>query len=38
VRVQGHIFVGSKAPWVELDDDLPKFDEYPLGIGSQGGD
>ena len=24
-----HIFVGSKAPWFEITDDLPQFDEYP---------
>jgi hypothetical protein len=24
-----HIFVGSKAPWVEIDDALPRFDEDP---------
>jgi hypothetical protein len=23
-----HIFVGSKAPWDEIHDDLPQFDEY----------
>ena len=22
-----HIFVGSKAPWFEITDDLPQFDE-----------
>ncbi len=37
-RVQGHVFVASKAPWVELDDDLPKFDEFPPGFGPPGGD
>ena len=24
-----HIFVASKAPWYEITDDLPRFDEYP---------
>jgi hypothetical protein len=24
-----HIFVGSKAPWYEITDDLPQHDEYP---------
>jgi hypothetical protein len=24
-----HIFVGSKAPWFEITDELPQFDEYP---------
>ena len=36
-RVQAHIFVGSKAPWVEIIDDLPQFDEYPPGYGPEGG-
>jgi hypothetical protein len=25
-----HIFVGSKAPWFEITDDLPQFDEYAI--------
>jgi hypothetical protein len=29
IRPQGHIFVGSKAPWFEITDDLPQFDELP---------
>lgn len=28
VRAGSHIFVGSKAPWFEITDDLPQFDEY----------
>jgi len=24
-----HIFLGSKAPWFEITDELPQFDEYP---------
>lgn len=24
-----HMFVGSKAPWHEILDDLPQHDEYP---------
>jgi hypothetical protein len=31
VRLAAHIFVGSKAPWVEITDELPQFDEYPPG-------
>jgi len=27
-RVQHHIFVGSKAPWFEIGDDLPQYDEH----------
>ena len=29
IRPQGHIHVGSKAPWFEITDDLPQFDELP---------
>ncbi len=29
VRPEAHIFVGSKAPWHEITDDLPQFDEWP---------
>jgi hypothetical protein len=28
VRPTEHIFVGSKAPWYEITDNLPQFDEY----------
>lgn len=28
-RPDGHIFVGSKAPWYEITDDLPQFEEFP---------
>jgi hypothetical protein len=28
LRPTHHIFVGSKAPWCEITDDLPQFDEY----------
>jgi hypothetical protein len=28
IRVTAHIFVGSKAPWFEIADDLPQFHEY----------
>lgn len=28
-----HMFVGSKAPWYEITDDLPQFDEYPPELG-----
>jgi hypothetical protein len=27
IRPSHHIFVGSKAPWYEIADDLPRFDE-----------
>jgi hypothetical protein len=29
IRPQAHIFVGSKAPWYEIADDLPQHAEYP---------
>jgi hypothetical protein len=28
VRPTGHIFVGSKAPWFEITDDLPQFERH----------
>jgi hypothetical protein len=28
IRPTKHIFVGSKAPWYEITDDLPQFEEY----------
>jgi hypothetical protein len=28
IRPSGHIFVGSKAPWFEITDDLPQFEEH----------
>jgi hypothetical protein len=28
IRPAGHIFVGSKAPWFEITDDLPQFEEH----------
>jgi len=32
VRPLAHMFVGSKAPWHEIADDLPQFDEWPPGM------
>jgi hypothetical protein len=29
VTPQNHMFVGSKAPWYEILDDLPQFEGYP---------
>jgi hypothetical protein len=29
IRPTAHMFVGSKAPWFEIMDDLPQFAEYP---------
>jgi hypothetical protein len=28
IRPTAHIFVGSKAPWFEITDGLPQFEEY----------
>jgi hypothetical protein len=30
IRPTQHIFVGSKASWFEITDDLPQFDEYAM--------
>jgi len=29
IRPSEHIWVGSKAPWHEISDELPRFDEGP---------
>jgi hypothetical protein len=29
IRPTAHIFVGSKAPWYTITDDLPQHDEFP---------
>jgi hypothetical protein len=29
LKPMGHMFVGSKAPWFEITDDLPQHDQYP---------
>ncbi|CAN7304593.1 GFA family protein [Pararhizobium sp. LjRoot238] len=29
IRPAGHIFVGSKAPWYEITDELPQYREFP---------
>jgi hypothetical protein len=31
MRPTKHIFVGSKAPWFEITDDLPQFEEHATG-------
>jgi hypothetical protein len=35
IRPQSHLFVGSKAPWYTISDDLPQHEEYPpeFGVG-----
>ena len=33
VRLQAHIFVGSKAPWYEIPEDgIPRHDQYPTSV------
>src|SRR5262245_52564264 len=32
VRPGAHIFVGSKSPWYEIKDALPRFEGYPPGV------
>jgi hypothetical protein len=34
IRPSMHIFVGSKAKWHKITDDLPQFEEFPNGRGS----
>jgi len=31
IRPSAHIFVGSKAPWFEITDDLPQYLEHAVG-------
>jgi len=33
IRPSAHIFVGSKAPWFEITDDLPRFEEHVTRSG-----
>ncbi len=32
IRLTSHIFVGSKAPWFTITDDLPQFEEFPVAV------
>lgn len=34
--IEFHIFTASKAPWYEINDDLPAFEAYPPGVESTG--
>ncbi len=36
LRPTKHIFVGSKAPWFTITDDLPQYEEHVVGTGSTG--
>lgn len=33
MRPEGHLFVGSKAPWHTISDTLPQYDKYPPEFG-----
>jgi hypothetical protein len=33
IRPTGHIFVGSKAPWFTITDDLPQYHEHATTAG-----
>ena len=33
IRPSEHLFVGSKAPWYTITDDLPQYAEFPPGSG-----
>lgn len=37
IRPSKHIFVGSKAPWYTITDDLPQYDEHAMDSGTTGG-
>jgi hypothetical protein len=36
IKPEAHIFVGSKAPWHMIMDDLPRHEEFPPGFGTAG--
>jgi hypothetical protein len=37
IRPTMHIFVGSKAPWYTITDDLPQFEGHAVAAGPTGG-
>jgi hypothetical protein len=37
IRPTKHIFVGSKAPWFTITDDLPQYEEHAVAAGPAGG-
>jgi hypothetical protein len=37
IRPSAHIFVGSKAPWFAITDDLPQYHEHAVAAASSGG-
>src|SRR4029079_4463780 len=38
IRPTGHIFVGSKAPWFTITDDLPQYHEHATTAGASNGE
>lgn len=36
LKPQAHWFVGSRAPWTQITDDLPQHEEYPEDFGTTG--
>jgi len=36
IRPSEHIFVGSKAPWFTITDDLPQYEEHAVAAGPAG--
>jgi hypothetical protein len=32
LRPTGHVFFRSRAPWLDLDDALPRFERWPTGF------
>lgn len=36
LTVLGHMFVGDRAPWVNIEDDLPQHAQWPPGFGPAG--
>jgi hypothetical protein len=37
IRPTKHIFVGSKAPWFTITDDLPQYEAHAVAAGPAGG-
>jgi hypothetical protein len=37
IRPNKHIFVGSKAPWFTITDDLPQYEEHVIATGNSDG-
>ena len=35
ITILGHMYVDEQVPWLELDDDLPRYADWPPGFGSR---